>query len=250
MVGFFGPDVPAWNGTEQSYLLEGNTFHKLAFPGAPFTGALGINTRREIVGWYADPGGNGLFHAFIRRGKNYANIDDPAFQNTVASNINDAGVVIGEAYDDVGTVHGFILAKGVYTTIDPPSSVFTSPLGINSDGVIVGDYVDQNSINHGFILRNGQFTTVDYPGADSAQLTGINDKGQMVGGYGDDVFIGDEDWPTPNAFFLDHGTYTPLVLPVSDAQVSWTYNLRGNRLVGLYVDSLGNIYGYEGKISK
>ena len=139
--------------------------------------------------------------------------------------------------------------KGVYTTIDPPNSTYTEPLGINSAGVIVGDYEDQNFVNHGFIYQQGQFTIVDYPGASNTDLTGINDQGQMVGGYGDDVIIGAEDWPTPNAFFLDQGTFTPFQAAVDDALVTWTATLNGNQLVGLYADSLGDIYGYEATIS-
>jgi hypothetical protein len=250
VVGFFGPNVPAWDGTEESYLLVGNTFHKIEYPGASYTGALGINNRREIVGWYTDSSGNGVVHGFLRQGTKYKTIDDPSFQNTIPSNINNGGEVIGEPYDDVGIVHGFMLAKGIYTTIDPPNSTYTEPLGINSAGTIVGDYEDTNYENHGFILQNGQFTTVDYPGESNTDLTDISDQGQMVGGYGDDVIIGSGDWPTPNAFYLNQGVYTPIVLPVSDAQVTWTCALNGHRLTGLYVDSLGNIHGYEAKISK
>jgi uncharacterized membrane protein len=249
IVGFYGPNVPLYEGTEQSFLLEGNNFQELIYPGASYTGALGINKSRKIVGWYTNPGDN--VHSFLRKGKAYTNIDYPGFDNTIASNINDAGVVIGIQYDNAGTtVHGFVLSKGVYTTIDPPASVFTEPLSINSAGVIVGYYADQNSVSHGFIYQKGQFTTVDYPGASNTDLTSINDQGQMMGGYGDDAIIGDEDWPTPNPFFLDQGIFTPFTLPVGDVQVTWTYTFNGDRFVGMYVDGLGNVEGFEATISQ
>jgi|HubBroStandDraft_5_1064220.scaffolds.fasta_scaffold16156_2 hypothetical protein len=248
MVGLYGPNLPAYEGTEQSYVLEGNTFAELVYPGASYTLGLGINKSRKIVGWYA--GADGHIHAFLRKGKEYTTIDYPGSDNTYASSINDAGVIIGIHYQDSeNTTHGFVLQKGVYTTFDPPNSTFTEPLGINSAGVIVGDYEDQNFLNHGFIYQKGQFTTVDYPGASNTDLTGINDQGQMVGGYGDDVIIGTEDWPTPNPFFFDGSTFTPIQLPVDDAQVTWTVTLIGDQFVGLYADSLGNIYGYEATIS-
>lgn len=249
VVGFYGPNVPAWDGTEQSFFLHGNTFEEILYPGATYTGAIGINRRKEIVGWYAETGTDGISHAFLRKGKNYTNIDDPAFQYTAATNINDSGEIIGEAYDDIGPAHGFILSKGVYTTIDPPNSTYTAPIGINSDGVIVGEYDDANFVIHGFIYQKGQFTTVDYPGASNTSLTSINDQGQMLGGYGDDVIIGDGEWPTPNAFLLDQGNFTPFLPPVSDAQVTWTYTLNGETFVGMYVDSLGNIHGFEAQIN-
>ena len=249
IVGLYGPNLPAYEGTEQSYVLEGNSFQELIYPGATYTGGLGINKSRKIVGWYTSPGDD--MHGFLRKGKTYTNIDYPGSENTLAININDSGVIIGDHYQNTtGIIHGFILNKGVYTTIDPPNSTYTEPTGINSAGVIVGDYEDQNFVNHGFIYQHGQFTIVDYPGASNTQLTGINDQGQMVGGYGDDVIIGSEDWPNPNAFFLDQGTFTPFQAPVGDARVTWTGTLNGNHFVGLYADSLGNIYGYEGTLGQ
>jgi len=248
IVGLYGPNLPAFEGTEQSYVLEGDTFQELIYPGATYTGGLGISKSRKIVGWYTSPGDN--FHGFLRKGKTYTNIDYPGADNTAAININDTGEIIGIHYQNTtGIVHGFVLNKGVYTTIDPPNSTYTEPTGINSAGVIVGDYEDQNFVNHGFIYQQGQFTIVDYPGASNTSLTGINDQGQMVGGYGDDVIIGTADWPTPNAFFLDQGIFTPFQAPVDDALVTWTYSLDGNQFVGLYADSLGNIYGYVATVS-
>lgn len=249
IVGLYGPNLPAYEGTEQSYVLEGNTFQELIYPGASYTLGLGINKGRKIVGWYA--GSDGSAHAFLRKGKIYANIDYPGSDNTIASNINDAGEIIGTHYQNTtGTVHGFVLNKGVYTTIDPEGSVFTEPLGINSRGVIVGFWAGSDQVSHGFVFQNGQFTTVDYPGASNTELSGINDQGQMVGDYGDDIIVGQQDWPTPNAFFLDQGSFTPIELPVADAQVTWTSTLIGNEFVGMYVDSLGEIGGFEATVSQ
>jgi uncharacterized membrane protein len=249
IVGFYGPNVPLYEGTEQSYVLEGNNFQQLAYPGASYTGALGINKSRKIVGWYTNPGDN--FHAFLRKGKTYTNIDYPGSDNTTASNINDAGTIIGIWFNNADdTVHGFVLTKGGYTTLDAPDALYTEPVGINSTGVIVGEYYGQDFVTHGFIYQKGQFATVDYPGASNTDLTGINDQGQMVGGYGDDVFVGDGEWSTPYPFFLDQGTFTPLMPPLDDAQVIWTYTLDGSSFVGMYVNSLGNIEGFEATISQ
>ncbi|MGA7967492.1 MAG: hypothetical protein WCC32_04770 [Terriglobales bacterium] len=249
IVGLYGPNLPAYEGTEQSYVLEGNTFQELVYPGASYTLGLGINKSRKIVGCYAESDGNA--HSFLRKGKDYTNIDHPGSDNTIASNINDAGEIIGTYYQNTtGTIHGFVLKKGVYTTIDPEGSVFTEPMGINSNGVIVGFWVDSNQFSHGFVFQNSQFTTVDYPGASNTELSGINDDGQMVGDYGDDILVGQQAWPTPNAFFLDQDTFTPIQLPVADAQVTWTNTLVGNEFVGMYVDSLGNIEGFEATASQ
>ena len=249
IVGLYGPNLPAYEGTEQSYVLEGNSSQELIYPGASYTLGLGINKSRKIVGWYSGADGNA--HAFLRKGKEYTNIDHSGSDNTIASNINDADEIIGIYYQNTAdTIHGFVLKKGVYTTIDPDGSIFTEPLGINSNGVIVGFWLDQSQFSHGFVYQNGQFTSIDYPGANNTELSGINDQGQMVGDYGDDIIVGQHNWPTPNAFFLDQGTFTPIQLPVADAQITWVNTLVGNEFVGMYVDSLGNIEGFSATISQ
>jgi hypothetical protein len=82
------------------------------------------------------------------------------------------------------------------------------------------------------------------------QFSGINDDGQMVGNYGDDILVGQQAWPTPNAFVLDQDTFTQIQLPVADVQVTWTNTIVGNEFVGMYVDSLGNIEGFEAAVSQ
>jgi len=251
IVGTYGPNLPAWEGETQSYLLEGDTFHKIGFPGAPYTSAFGINKKREIVGWYYNSSGDGTWHAFLKKGETYTNIDYPGADNTAAIGINDAGEIVGIYFQTSGGfVHAFALSKGVYTTINSPLSYDIDPGGINSSGVIVGTYLDENSDCHGFVFQNGQVTTLDYPGVANTILTGINDAGQIVGEFGGDVLINGLDWEAPNIFLYNQGSFTPLILPVADAQVTWSYTLNGNQLVGFYVDSLGNMQGYTATISQ
>src|ERR1035438_101548 len=57
------------------------------------------------------------------------------------------------------------------------------------------------------------------------RLTGINDAGQIVGEFGGNVLINGLDWEAPNIFLLNQGTFTPLSLPVADAQVTWSYKI-------------------------
>src|ERR1700690_3665994 len=71
IVGLYGPNLPAYEGTEESYVLEGNTFEELVYPGAAYTLGLGINKSRKIVGGYAGTDGN--LHAFLRTGTHYTN---------------------------------------------------------------------------------------------------------------------------------------------------------------------------------
>jgi hypothetical protein len=245
VVGVWGPISPIGYFGSFGYLLKGNTYHDFNYPGAVASGPIAINTNRQIVGYY-DPDGDGNFHAYLYRGGKFTNIDYPGSLGGAAFGINDAGMIIGTYYDASTTAqHGFILSKGIYTTIDPPGSVSTEPLSLNSNGTVVGDYYDSAQNLHGFIYHNGQFATVDYPGSADTILSGINDAGQIVGGYGATITTGAYEWRTPNMFLLSQGQFTPLTLPVDNAQVTIPYAFKGDSVVGFYADSMANLYGYE-----
>lgn len=247
VVGVYGPISPIGYFGSFGYLMKGNKFYDLNYPGAVASGPVGINNKREIVGYY-DNDGNDDVHAYLYKGGKFTNIDYPGSTGGAAYAINDSGEVVGTYF--AGVQHAFMLKKGVYTTIDPPDSLDPEPNAINSAGVVVGHYYRNDSPQiHGFIYQNGQFTMVDYPDGSDTILMGINDAGQIVGGYGDDVIIGGIDWATPNMFLLDQGQFTPLTLPVDNAYVTLPYKFKGNSFVGFYVDSLANLYGFEAQIN-
>jgi uncharacterized membrane protein len=165
----------------------GFTFTTIDVPGAPFTDALGINARGQIVGSYADVSFTG--HGYLLDKGTFTTIDVPGTQFTRALGINARGQIVGE-YQDV-TVHGYLLDKGTFTTIDVPGAPFTSASGINARGQIVGSYLDVSFTYHGYLLDKGTFTTIDVPGAPLfTRASGINDRGQIVGSYADVSFTG------------------------------------------------------------
>jgi len=248
VVGGYGPvPPPGWFETTGDW-LKGNTYHTLAFPGAAYSVPYGINDKRVIVGFY-DLAGDGDARGYQYKAGKFTTIDYPGAPFTAPDAINNSGEIIGIYIDNSNIQHGFTLKDGVYTSIDVPNSYDTEPRGINSKGVIVGDYYDFNNIQHGFIYQDGQFTTVDYPGTTNTVLSGINDAGQMIGTYGDGLIVAGIDWGTSNIFLLDQGTFTPLALPLGDVQVTWSYAMNGDEFVGFYVDSTGNLFGYEAQIA-
>jgi hypothetical protein len=248
VVGGYGPvPPPGWFETT-GYTLKKNTYRTLAYPGAAYSVPYGINDKRVIVGFY-DFAGDGDARGYQYKAGEFTTIDYPGAPFTAPDAINNSGEIIGIYGDNSDIQHGFMLKDGVYTSIDVPNSYDTEPRGINSKGVIVGDYYDFNNIQHGFIYQGGQFTQVDYPGTTNTVLSGINDAGQMVGTYGDGTIGVGFDWGTSNIFLLDQGTFTPLALPLGDIQVTWSYTMTGNQFVGFYVDSTGNLFGYEAEIA-
>jgi hypothetical protein len=246
IVGGYGPLTSIYFETT-GYSLKKNTYRTLAYPGAAYSAAYGINDKRVIAGFY-DVVGDQNFRGYMYKGTQFTNIDYPGAAATAPLAINNSDEIIGIYFDSSNIQHGFTFKEGVYTSIDVPNSYDTEPRGINSKGVIVGDYYDFNNIQHGFVYQGSQFTTVDFPGTTNTVLSGINDAGQMIGTYGDGVIVAGGDWGTSNIFLLDQGTFTPLALPLGDVQVTWSYAMNGNQFVGFYVDSTGTLFGYEAQI--
>jgi probable HAF family extracellular repeat protein len=77
---------------------------------------------------------------------------------TQAFGVNNAGQVVGQYNDAMGTTHGFLYANGVYHTIDftgmtqdgKPATA-TTVNGINDKGQIVGFYMAANGNTVGFV---------------------------------------------------------------------------------------------------
>lgn len=107
--------------------------------------------------------------------------DFPTAIQTLPSDVNDAGQIVGGATVPLGqgfVRHGFRLSGGVYTQIDYSTAFGTFAAGINSAGNIVGG----NTFNFtGFLLSGGTFSQVTVPIGTVVAAEGINDAGQIVG---------------------------------------------------------------------
>jgi len=247
IVGGYGPMPPALYWETTGYWLKGNTYRTLAYPNAAYSAPYGINDKRVIVGFY-DMLGDQNFRGYQYKGGAFTNIDYPGATATGPVAINNSGEITGLYLDSSDDQHGFTLKHGVYTTLDVPNLYVTAPYDINSNGDIVGSCYDLNDIEHGFVYQNGQFAIIDYPGATNTEVTGINDAGQMIGVYGDGVMVAGNYYQVSNLFLFDHGTFTPLTLPV-ETQAILSYSMKGDEFVGFYVDSTNNLYGFEAQIA-
>ena len=247
IVGGYGPIPPPAYWETTGYWLKKNTYSTLAYPGAAYSAPYSINDKRVIVGFY-DTVGDQNFRGYQYKNGQFTNIDYPGAPATGPAAINNSGEITGLYFDSSNYQHGFTLKNGIYATLDVPNQFATEPYDINSEGAIVGSYYDVNDIEHGFVYQGGQFTTVDYPGATNTEVTGINDAGQMIGVHGDGVMVAGNYYQVSNLFLFDHGTFTPLTLPV-ETQAILSYSMKGNEFVGFYVDSTNNLYGFEAQIA-
>jgi uncharacterized membrane protein len=160
-------------------------------------------------------------------------IDAPGAPRTIASGVNNAGVVVG-SYQSGDYFVGFRWYQGTLQTIAIPGNYQTELHGINNVGQIVGGYFaeDDPSHTHGLIYDSGVFTTLDFPGASQTLLYGINDSGQIVG-----FFV---NGATSGGFLYSGGTFSTIidVMPVT---ISLGLN-NNTQIVGTDSDTIGWIY--------
>jgi probable HAF family extracellular repeat protein len=159
---------------------------------------------------------------------------------TIFSDLNNRGDIIGAYVRSDLTGQGFLLDDGVLTPIDPPGALATFPLHINAKGQIVGIYSDVNETypivapQRGFLLSDGAYTTIDVPGSSSTVAFGINNRGQIVGAFDADG--------QPRGFLLDDGVFTTIDIAGSRGTIATGINARG-QIVGVYLDAV-NIHGF------
>lgn len=246
------------------------TFTTIDVPGAGFTGAEGINTAGDIVGYYGDTN-SGPFHSFLLSGGMFTFIDYPGASSTVATGINDSVVVIG--YTGNIRVHGFLYNGGTFTPIRHGSDTATFTMGINNVGEIVGGtgtvnatkgfeqrghtfrkvappgsyvYVYATAVNNldevvgwddsgGFAFSHGRFKTIQFPGADLTEALGVNDSGVIIGWY----FLGGSAF----GFSLINGQYTSFGYPGAKGTLPRGINASG-QVVGEYTYDFKSYHGF------
>jgi len=179
----------------------------------------------------------------------FVSFDFPGAGLTRATDVNNAGVVVG-FYNDHTVIHGFMLNQDVFTPIDFPGAVLTMVFGINDGGQMVGRFQSDVGVDHGFVLSNGIFRQIDFPGSISSQCHGINKKGQIVGRYfnvensgqGGGSGLGHE-----HGFLLTADGFTSVDFPNADTTDAWKITDSGD-IIGDWSSSgalqSGSLHGY------
>src|SRR5262249_5645778 len=150
-----------WAGS--GFDQTGASFVAIKFPGAHATGARGVNSHGEIVGWFqlrtdCVPEESGIpfcvgganrsqqlaSHGFIFLNGKFTRFDFPKASATAILGVNDLEDVVG-TYFRANQIHGFLrLHTGVLRTLDiaPPGmktqKTATAPMDINKFGTVVG----------------------------------------------------------------------------------------------------------------
>jgi len=134
MVGFYEDSSSVVHG----FLLKGQKYTTLDYPGAASTYATGINKGGEISMYFFSSSGE-YESALYKNGK-YRTINVPGAIASCALDLNSKGAVTYKWEDSSGNFHGALLLGGKYYTFDYPKAAFTYGGGINDRNTIVGGY--------------------------------------------------------------------------------------------------------------
>ena len=171
-------------------------------PGAGYTGAWGINSAGDVVGNY----GQNIetdSHGFLLQNGSFALFDYPGLTMTIATGINDSGLIVGHAGNL--QVVGFLYDGTTFTTIQDGSYSATFALGINNAALVVGGAGNVGA-TRGFELRGQRFKNISPPpgGWIYVYATGINNLAEVVGWY---------TGATTNGFTYKNGKFRTLSVP-------------------------------------
>jgi probable HAF family extracellular repeat protein len=209
----------------------GYVFTTVLPSGANVSDANSINNLGQIVGDYRT---NTTAPSFLLAGGTYTPLNFPGAVSTVATGINDGGIIVGTA--EFSSLHGFLLQGGNYSFLDIPGARSTQPQGVNASSLVVGSYEDQNFVEHGFLYDGTNFTPINYPGATLTMAFGINSAGNIVGTYNDANFVG-------HGFLFDGTNYTSFDVPGATLTQANGINDSGV-IVGTYNDASGFQHGF------
>jgi probable HAF family extracellular repeat protein len=172
--------------------------HPMTNSEMPVTWLFGINRVGQMVGGYNEvdlnvpnTSSHGI-HSFLLEGETFTPIDFPFTTRvhipvTFASDINDAGDIVGGYNDDTEfqTRHGFVFRNGKYETLDMPGSVFTDLFSVNNFGEILGESTSCTAFAFLYSPKRG-FSCIPErsrkkPRVGLSLAFGLNDAGQFVG---------------------------------------------------------------------
>lgn len=206
-------------------------FTTVDVPGSKsFNQIFGINDSGE-VGISSDAGPV-LYHGGV-----YSPLPTIAGYNVALAGINNAGTVVGGAFDTSGAEHGFTLSGGTYSLFDVPGATKTEARAISSTGLVVGYYTDAATGNRpGFSYdpSTGAFTTINTPGSTVSITSGVNAAGQIVGSGGDNT-------GSKFGFLYQGGSYTTFTVANS---ITAARAINDTGLIAGWINQIG--IGHEG----
>jgi uncharacterized membrane protein len=216
-------------------------YQSIDVPGATFTTAQGINSHREIVGWYVDAAGT---HGYLLAEGAVTKIDYPGAIYTDARGINGRGEIVG-AYRMLGepavNFHGYLRTRfGEFIPIDFPGHTNTIAQRITNTGVVLGCRHDADlmSTMRGVTINARDTSQSSEIGVFASMNNGATPDGSVVVGLYTDMDTG-----KGRAYLLYGNTVIPFDVPGSTFTAGWDVNPSGD-VVGVYRDASNRFHGF------
>lgn len=172
------------------FLWSPSGAHQLSpLAGQDITEGYSVNSQGEIVGLSGETsttGGQGIVTAALWNSSSSIPINLgilPGDNGSIATHINDNGVVVGISLTSSTVYHGFIWQNGQLSQLSGLGGNQTEAIQINDAGQAVGFSATSDNVQHAVLWQNGQITELPNVGSNvvSSQATAINASGSVVG---------------------------------------------------------------------
>jgi hypothetical protein len=160
-------------------------------PGAWDTDVAAITNSGDVAGTYSTAYNWTHQHGYLRAADGtFTTFDVPgATGDTVATDMNEKGAIVGWSYGRTGQ-SGFLRKPGgSFVAISPPGAIQSGVYSIGDSGQMAGVFEDQSQVFHGFVRgTDGSFAAFDPPSQDFwLPVSCIDAAGNVYGSYSDGV---------------------------------------------------------------